>query len=247
MLNSLYSSSRSSIITVLSVSALGAVLAGCTPSAPLSNEVKNQPVDLLENTTEYFSDFSQSQQQMFADCDINENEFYRLMGLSFKEFDQDFKGGWRAYSHEDGCKAQAIELLKSYQKRQDVQFRENRSTLRWHTGQVLASTGDYEQAIQYFKQTYKDNSEYPEWNLYVDGTIAFLEKDKPKLKTARDKLAIIPVPEERKAARRQFLKDNPMITMPENFVDEPGNLSVLDKLLRCFDQGYNEAYGKCEL
>lgn len=202
--------------------------------------------DLLENVTETFSEFSQTQQTAFTTCGIDKDEFYRLMALSFKDFDQDRNGGWRSYSYKEGCKAQAAELLKSYQKRQEDQFRQNRSTLRWHTGQVLAATGEYADAINYFKQTYKDNSEYPEWNLYVDGTIAFLEKDKTRLQDARNALALIPVPEELKQARRQFLKSNPDIKMSKNFVEELGNLSVLDRLLNCFDQGYDKAYGKCE-
>ena len=57
-----------------------------------------------------------------------------------------------------------------------------------------------------FKRTYKDGDDEKAWNLYVDGTIAFLNKDKPSLQAARDKLAKVPVPEKLKDARRKFLK-----------------------------------------
>ena len=73
-----------------------------------------------------------------------------------------------------------------------------------------------------------------------------LQRDRKVLAALRNELAALPVSEEEQAARRQFLEENPNVSMPESFVEEPQNLSVLDRLLRCFDSEYAAAYnGDC--
>lgn len=192
-----------------------------------------------------YTDYPEATRVEFQKCDIDEDEFYRLMGLSYRDFDQDFKGGWRAIDYKDGCGPVAAHILKSYLTASKNRFTDHTSSVKWHAGQVLAGIGRYEEARTYFEQTYKSADSLGDWNLYVDGTIAFIKRDKSALIAARDKLAKIPVPEALKNARRQFLKDNPNITMPKGFIDEPGNLSVLNQLITCFDKPYSEAYGKC--
>lgn len=88
-----------------------------------------------------------------------------------------------------------------------------------------------------------ERSADPVWNLYVDGTIAFLTQDRSGLEAATDSLAAIEVSESEKEERRRFLEDNPDITMRDGFVDEPAFLSVLAGLLNCFGQPYSAAYG----
>jgi len=85
------------------------------------------------------------------------------------------------------------------------------------------------------------------WNLYADATIAFLQQDKAALQKAHDTLAALPVSEEEKASRRQFLKDNPNVTLPDGFIDAPQNLSPVRDFLNCFDRPYAEAYGQCKM
>ena len=193
-----------------------------------------------------FDNLSPETQKDFIKCGVDEDEFYRLMALDYRAFDQDFTGGWRLIDDQEDCKQTAINMLDSYTARHEYEYKQQRSTLIWHTGQVLASTGQYEDAIHYFKQTYNTEANHAEWNLYVDGTIAFLNKDKPRLIMLRDKLAVMPVSEKLKAARRKFLKDNPNVTMPDDFVDAHQNLSVMNDFITCFDKPYNIDYGKCK-
>ncbi len=218
-------------------------LSACGNPQPSDNVTKTITTKI---TPRLFTEYSLDEQDAFKACGVDEAEYYRLMDLSYKDFDQDFKGGWRQISYKEGCHVSAARLLKSYTANSRYEFESNHSTLRWHTGQVLAGSGNYDEALTFFKRTYKEEDGQEDWNLYVEGTIAFLEKDKAALEAARDELATIPVPEKLKEARRKFLKDNPNITMPEGFIDEPGNLSVLDKLIKCFDEPYSVAYGACK-
>jgi len=192
-----------------------------------------------------FSAYSDTVQAEFVKCGVDEDEFYRLIGLTYRDFDQDFKGGWRAISYKEGCKGAAQNMLKSYITYHDYKYKSDRNTLMWHTGQVLAGDDKYDEAVLYFKQTYKMGQHSKEWNLYVEATLAFLSKDKPALITARDTLAAQPVSEELKASRRKFLKQNANVTWPDGFVDEPQNLSVVNNLIRCYEEPYSVAYGKC--
>lgn len=193
--------------------------------------------------------FSQSVRQDMENCGLDQGEFERLLSLPQKAFDQDFNGGWRAISYQDGCEDIAAEMIKAYILYSEPVPPTNIGILRWHTAQTKAGAGFYNEAIALMRGTYKkveaplDNAD--QWNLYVDGSIAFLEGNKPALQAARDKLASAPVTESMKASRQKFLKDNPNITMPENFIDAPQNLAPLNSLLLCWGQSYSKAYGHC--
>jgi len=212
---------------------------------PTSSEITGHS-STAEDAPRLFTDYSASAQDAFKKCGVSETEYYRLLSLPYKEFDQDFTGGWRAVAKNKDCRDSAANLLKSYTANFEYEFKSNHTTLEWHTGQVLAGSGNYEEALIFFKRSYKSDEDQKDWNLYVDGTIAFLKKDKLALQAARDKLAAIPVPEKLKAARRKFLKDNPNITMRDGFVDDPGNLYILDDFIECFNESYSVAYNKCE-
>lgn len=73
------------------------------------------------------------------------------------------------------------------------------------------------------------------WNLYVDFTIAFLQRDRAALMKAREALARLPRPagfDPRDQQGRPFP------------VEWPLNLKVVNALIRCLDQSYVIAYGR---
>lgn len=232
------------------ISFIAVALIGCnnsTPDTSADPETPSLQVNTPQSAPDEFRAYSEQAQSKFIKCGVDEDEFYRLIGLSYRDFDQDFKGGWRAIDYKDGCKIAAQNMLKSYLTYHAYKHHSERSMLLWHTGQVLAGDNKYDEAVKYFRQTYKSGDHSTEWNLYVDATIAFLRKDKSALITARDTLALQTVSEEMKASRRGFLKQNSNVTMPNGFVDEPQNLSVVNKLIKCYDEPYSVAYGKCAL
>ena len=178
-------------------------------------------------------------------CGVDADETARLMSLDYQAFDQDFDGGWRAVAYRDGCEAVAVGLIEDYLAAKPELSAEDQHSLRWHAGQGLASVGDYDAAESYFEQSYLDDPKQAPWNLYVDATLGFIRRDRAAVQAAHDALAAMPVGEEVQAARQRFLDENPDITMPDGFVTEPQNLSVVRNFLQCFDETYEVAYGHC--
>ena len=233
------------ISTVLYIAILTPIiLLACTSEAPQTLE--KETLSNIQTAPDTYSDYPLSVQKKLASCGVDEDELYRLLRLDYHAFDQNFNGGWRQIDYKDNCQDAAAYMIKSYLTLHEYSYKSQRSTLVWHTGQVLANNGQYDEAITYFNQAYKMEANQNPWNLYVEGTIAFLRKDKDHLIKLRDELASMPVPEALKASRRKFLKDNPNITMPEGFVDDPQNLSVMNDLITCFNDPYSTAYGNCE-
>ena len=72
------------------------------------------------------------------------------------------------------------------------------------------------------------------WNFYIDGTIAFLERDREGLTEAIARLRAIPQP----TSASMYRADGSPI-----FVDWPPNLKVLQAFERCWEKSYAEAYG----
>lgn len=197
-----------------------------------------------------FSSLSKTTQKILQSCDVGEGELNRLLALSYDGFDQDFDGGWRALSHKENCKLAAQKTVELYILFNNAINLNQLRLLRWHAGQIAADLNNYPMAIAFFKASIETGSEAAKskkpWNLYARGSIAFLMRDKAALQQIRNELSTIPVSEAEKNSRREFLKSNPNIRMPDGFIDEPQNLSVLDRLLRCFEQPYEDAYsGKC--
>ncbi len=66
----------------------------------------------------------------------------------------------------------------------------NKNGTYWHIGQLYAYNNEYDFAIEYMKKStsFFDQLFDREWRLYYKGTIAFLKKDKEKLKKYNDKL-----------------------------------------------------------
>lgn len=203
---------------------------------------------LASCTSEPVPETTRPSPQAFVDCGVTDAEYFRLMALPQNDFDQDMDGGWRAIAYEDGCESVAGYLIEDYIVKYDIQPHTDNDILFWHVGQMHAHADDYERAKIFFEQSYlpdtpPDEHEY-EWALYAEGTIAFLDKDRPALEAAIDKLAKIPVDPQRIASVRKMQAENPKVTFPEGFPEKPLNLIALEGLLGCFDQPYSEAYGK---
>lgn len=160
-------------------------------------------------------------------------DFEMMLTLDRQAFDQDMEGGWRPLGQVDGCEQAAAELIRAWRHEK----RDHASILYWHEGQMRAYAGQTSQAIALFKLTYKSadfDADFG-WNHYVDGTIAFLERDIEGLKRAIERLKAIPEP------------DNNSFTRPDGTVIKmswPPNLNVLEGFAKCWDKPYKTAYGQ---
>ena len=155
-----------------------------------------------------------------------------MLALDRQAFDQNKSGGWRPLAQKKGCEIATAELIREWRHHK----RDHEGILYWHEGQMRAFGGDTQQAIALFELTYNP----PEldgdfgWNYYVSGTIAFLARDRDRLKLAIEGLSAIPEP------------SNNTFTRPDGTVIRlswPPNLDVLEALERCWERSYSEAYG----
>lgn len=157
-----------------------------------------------------------------------------MLALELQAFDQDMNGGWRTLESKD-CAAEAADLIRDWRKTHGSVGPAD-YLLSWHEGQLRADAGEYGDAITLFeagRHPAADDLKWG-WNLYVDGSIAFLKHDRPGLEAARSKLAALPQPEELKNAVGADGKSRA--------VRWPMNLRVLDSFLRCWGQAYKDAY-----
>ena len=156
-----------------------------------------------------------------------------MLALDENAFDQDLTGGWRALSNK-GCELAAADLIAAYR----AAHAGGRSYLSfWHEGQLRADARQTARATALFARARKPAAQDAGWgwNLYVDGSIAFLRRDRPALQRARNRLAALPPPPSLAAMHGP---DGQPVQ-----VGWPMNLNVLDGLLRCFDRDYRTAYG----
>lgn len=154
----------------------------------------------------------------------------KLLSLSEEQFDQDLNGGWRLLD-DAGCTEQAADLLRYYRL---ARRRQRPDLLAWHEGQLRAELGQTARAIALFERSHRTTRrKNAAWNLYVDGSIAFLNHDYPTLYQARVMLAALPRPRHLPTAR---------IGTQKIHITWPPNLNVLDGLLQCFDKPYRDAY-----
>ncbi|MDJ0979927.1 MAG: hypothetical protein QNI87_15485 [Erythrobacter sp.] len=155
-----------------------------------------------------------------------------MLALDRDDFDQDMNGGWRPLGQIEGCEEATAELIREWR----YEKRDHSTILYWHEGQMRAYAGQTQQAIALFKLTYKsadDDADFG-WNQYVDGTIAFLERDRGALDAAIERLKGVPEPE------------NNSFTRPDGTVIKmrwPPNLNVLEGFAKCWGKPYKEAYG----
>lgn len=112
-----------------------------------------------------------------------------MLDMTPFEFDQS-ENGWRKLDKQ-GLFLEAAELIASYVaaniKIIEAQNQVSIQTLYFHAGQEYACAGKkyYAKAISFFSMSHKSKEG---WDVYVDGTIAFLENDKKKLKQAANAL-----------------------------------------------------------
>lgn len=93
---------------------------------------------------------------------------------------------WRVFSDEGKYKEAIKIILDSINANKSI----NKSADYWHIGQLYAFDNEYKTAIVYMKKSsgYFIRLFDREWRLYYKGTIAFLERNKKKLKKYNTKL-----------------------------------------------------------
>lgn len=160
-----------------------------------------------------------------------------MLALPQQAFDQDMSGGWRALSTK-GCEAAAADLIRDWRTANKPS--RNASILYWHEGQLRADLGQKAAAIALFEKSYKtaDEDRGMGWNLYVDGSIAFLRRDRAAFDRAHAALAALPKP----ADFDPRGPDGKPIA-----IAWPMNLNVLDGFARCWDKPYKAAYATCSV
>ena len=202
-----------------------------------------------------FSLLDPPQQTEMIRCGVDPDDLDTFLALDQHTFDQSFDGeGWRDIGRPEltDCgvaQAAVIEAYLLYSRPHPV---ESQKILRWHAAQALAGSGETRRAIAFFRGTYDrpDADRGGAWNLYADATIAFLEDDYEALIAARDALAALKPSEETIASKRAYFEQNPEFAARfgdwETMIFEPPNLSVVEELVECFGQPYEDAYGQCE-
>ncbi|MFK7955975.1 MAG: hypothetical protein AB8B96_07750 [Lysobacterales bacterium] len=157
-----------------------------------------------------------------------------MLALDQNAFDQDIDGGWRTMVRDGNCRAEAADLIRAYINANG----ETGEIMTWHEGQMRAMEGQTARAIALLRTTHKppDYDDWFGWNHYVDATLAFLQRDRIELEKARQDLLDLPRPED----------FQPLDSSGKPIdVKWPPNLNVVDALLKCFDESYDQAYNQC--
>lgn len=149
---------------------------------------------------------------------LSDPEKEALFALSYRQFDQDPKGGWRVL--QDEIPDQDIgEIIDAYRERHQSLETWQTGILFWHAGQVYAGGENYPLARQRFMASLS-LTEPPDyrWNEYVHATVAFIDGDLVQLERHRERLAL----------------------QPNSDADK--NLAVVNSLVRHFGRPYRVAY-----
>jgi hypothetical protein len=122
-----------------------------------------------------------------------EHDVRKYLLLEPYEFDQG-EHGWRELDNEKKF-LEAAEIIEKYIKenKEKVQkYAEENPRLGYvlvfHAGQLYATAGPqyYDKAIEFLNNSFDPDESG--WNLYVEGTVAFLQDQKGKLLTCIEKL-----------------------------------------------------------
>lgn len=130
------------------------------------------------------------------------------LDLSPHDFDQT-SNGWSKLDKK-GLYLEAAQLIERYIEsnamRIEQQSEVSIQTLHFHAGQEYAMAGEayYAQAIEHMERSYKSSEG---WNLYVEGTLAFLSKDQATLSEASIKLSNLADSEQALLANALLLKN----------------------------------------
>ena len=158
-----------------------------------------------------------------------------MLALPEQDFDQSM-AGWRSLDVK-GCYLHAAQILGLYRR----QHNSENYLLAWHEGQMLAYYGDNDKAIELFRAAKRPEVNIVDaaWNIYVYGSIAFLQGNQSDLVDLRDRLSVLPRPLTVKVRRPDGqLAD---IDFPAE-ISWPPNLDALNSLMACFGRSYKEAY-----
>lgn len=158
-------------------------------------------------------------------CKLTPEEKAANAKLSFDDFDQTgtLPSTWRALMNRD-CPGRAAEAADDYLVNGPPQTPEHKSDILFHEAQALAIMGDNAQASRLVSAAIPpDRSGHGDldWTTYLEGTWAFLVKDRATLDAAMAKMMAEPG--------------------ETNRVDA----NVLRGLQMCFDKDYDTAYNDC--
>ncbi len=115
----------------------------------------------------------------------------KYVEMDYKAFDQSPpNGGWRELQ-DKGQDLEIAKIIDGYLKCRSGLTAEQKATLVFHSGQIYADLEKNDFAIERMKKAYNaDLDKKYHWNSFVDGTIAFLQRDLKKLTVARDKVLL---------------------------------------------------------
>ena len=183
---------------------------------------------------------AQPPQKSAAECGADPPNPY--LKLSPAEFDQTIGKGWRVVGDKEGCEQAGADLIATYR---DEVMAQHIAGLNGHEAQLRASAGDFPKAAELYRRKLtfskaqaaetQDNSDV----VYIEATIAYLERDRAALETKRAELAALPKPDWYDATATNYLKTNPKVAASLAW---PRNLNIVDGLIACFDKPYREAY-----
>lgn len=132
--------------------------------------------------------------QSAADCHVDDKQRAEARKLNWQQFDQrpGGHGSFRALASK-GCYSQAFEAYVDWlQNGPGFQNTKQRGVGVFHMGQALGFVGNEKGAVELIRQAYREETDNDpnarEWNLYVDGVLAFFAKDRDGVKAAIGKL-----------------------------------------------------------
>jgi hypothetical protein len=163
-------------------------------------------------------------------CQLPQAEHDRLMALDFLAFDQDMRGGWRAYA-SGGCQREAADLIGNYLDKHEQLALPQQGVMRFHVFQLLAGLGAKDEAMRALAQVEdldRRRNAPASWVAYETATHRFMDNDRAGFDAAVAQL-------------EQIAAAQPP---PDRFGSET-NLNVLRGMGRCFDKSYGQAYGPC--
>jgi hypothetical protein len=142
--------------------------------------------------------------------------------MQHAQFDQADGQGWRKLWNAK-CYHASARLIESYSAAHRELTDQERQNLQFHSGQSFAFSGNSDAAIAALEQCFRPEEEKNgfRWNTYLRGTIAFVNRDKAQLISARDELSA-----------------------NANNYGNAINLKVLSSLFESFDDSYAIAYSK---